>query len=130
MRRLVVCLIYTALTAWFFASYYIDVRGAPPDTIVDATPALYLLALAGLVAGLLIGRWWVLALPLIAFPVAALMLVTGALDDRYSEVAADRGGVSGIDWFGIAALVCAFAVPAAAVGAGMRALGDLPTLRR
>ena len=117
--------LYAALLAAFFASYYIDVRSAPPNTIVDYNVVVILLVLPTLLAGVLIGRWWAIALPLVAFPIAALMLVIGTLDDRYVDVAADRGGVLGLDWFGVSALVCAFTVPAAAFGAGLRVLGGV-----
>jgi hypothetical protein len=77
------------------------------------------------VPGLLIGRWWGVVLPLVAFPASALMMVIAAFDDGYSDIASDRGGVVGLDWFGVAALVCFYAVPAAAFGAGLRAWGRM-----
>jgi hypothetical protein len=123
MIRLVGSLVHAASVGAFFAGYYLTVRSAPPDTIVDFTSIILLLAPISLVSGAFIGRWWAIVLPLIAFPMAALMVVIGAVDDRYSRVAADRGGAVGVEWFAVAALVCAFAVPAAAFGAGLRAWG-------
>src|SRR5215218_3087685 len=125
MSRLAASLLYAALVGAFFVGYYVDVRRAPPHAIVDYTPAVVLLAVVTVVPGLLIGRWWAVGLPLVAFPAAALMMVIAAFYDGYSDIASERGGVVGLDWFGVAALVCFYAVPAAAFGAGLRAWGRM-----
>jgi hypothetical protein len=111
--------LYVALLGASFVDYYVRVRGAAPDETVDYTPVVILLALAGLILGLLIGRWWVTALPLATFPFAAVMGLVASLDDRYRALAPDRGGAVGLDWFGVAALVSLYAVPAVAVGVGL-----------
>jgi hypothetical protein len=121
--RLAAAVLYAALVGAVFIGYYVDVRGAPPSTIVDYTPAVFYLAMAGLLLGILSGRWWAIPMPLISFFMAAVLLVIGTLDERYSKVAPDRGGVVGLDWFGVAALFCVYAVAAAAFGVGLRALG-------
>ncbi len=121
--RLAAAVLYAALVGAVFIGYYVDVRDAPPSTLVDYTPAVLYLAMASLLLGILSGRWWAIPMPLIAFLMAAVLVVIGTLDDRYSKVAPDRGGVVGLDWFGVAALFCVYAVPAAAFGVGLRALG-------
>jgi hypothetical protein len=103
----------------FFVDYYLVVRGGAPDETVDYTSVVILLAVAGLILGLLVGRWWAAALPLATFPLGAAMAVVPSLDDRYRAVAPDRGGAVGLDWLGFAALVCLYAVPAVVVGVGM-----------
>jgi hypothetical protein len=125
----VAALLYVALLGAFFVDYYLAVRRAGTDEIVDYTPVVILLALVGLIVGVLIGRWWAVALPLTTFAFAAVMAVVGVLDDRYSAVAPDRGGVVGFDWFGVAALVCVYALPAVAIGVGLHILGDVKARR-
>jgi hypothetical protein len=105
----------------FFVDYYLAVRGGAPDEIVDYTSVVILLAVAGLILGLLVGRWWAAALPLATFPFGAAMAVVASLDDRYRAVAPERGGAVGLDWFGIAALVSLYAVPAVTLGVGLHA---------
>ena len=114
---------YAALIGGFFIAFYAEVRAAPPDTIVDATSLVVLLGLVSPAFGILVGRPWAIALPLAAFPVAAVMAVIGAVDDRYGDVARDRGGEVGAGWFGIATLVCFYAVPGIAIGVGLFGLG-------
>jgi hypothetical protein len=118
VRRLAAAL-YVALLGASFVDYYATVRGAAPDETVDYTPVLILLSLVGWALGLLIGRWWATALPLATFPFAAVMGLVASLDDRYRAVAPDRGGAVGLDWFGVAALVSLYAVPAVVLGVGL-----------
>lgn len=118
MRRPVVALVYAGLMGWHFASYYLDVRSAPPDTIIDYNAATILFGPISLLAALVIARWWAVALPLTAFPFALAMLIAGEFDERYARVAEDRGGVVGVDWFGVAAALCYFGIPGALLGAG------------
>jgi len=102
-----------------FGGYYVDVRRAPTSPLVDYTPTVLYVAIASLLLGVLAGRWWAIVMPLVAFVVAPILLLIGTLDDRYSAVAPDRGGVLGPEWFGVAALYCVYAVPAAAFGVGL-----------
>jgi hypothetical protein len=122
--RFAAALLYAALVGAMLSGYYVDVRAAPPNTLVDYTPTVFYLALASLVLGVLVGHWWTIAIPFFAFPVATALLVIGTLDEQYSAIAPDRGGVVGVDWFGVAALYCVYAVPAAAFGVGLRAVGS------
>ena len=119
MLRAAVAVAYVALVALFFVGYYTDVRSAPPDTIVDYTILVIWLGLISFVPGLLIGRWWSALLPLAAFPIAAVMLVVAEFDESYSRIASDRGGEVGRGWFGVAFLLCTFALPSAFIGAGL-----------
>ena len=119
MRRVVVALAYAGLVGWHFLSYYLDVRSAPADTIIDYTFAFILFGPISFLTGLLIARWWAVILPLVAFPFTAMMLVVAEFDDRYAQLARDRGGELGAEWLGLAALFCYFAVPGAALGAGL-----------
>ena len=119
MLRAAVAVTYVALVALFFVGYYTAVRSAPPDTIVDYTPVVVWLGFISFVPGLLIGRWWSALLPLMAVPFAAVMLVVCEVDESYSSVASDRGGEVGTGWFGVAFLLCTFALPSALIGAGL-----------
>ena len=122
MLPAIAALAYTALMGLHFVGYYTDVRSAPPDTIVDYTIATMLFAPLGLVLGALIGRWRAALLPLTSLVFAAAMLVASELDDRYAAVAEDRGGVVGFDWFGVAGVVCSFAIPGVLAGVSARKL--------
>ena len=117
--RGVAAALYVALLCASFVDYYFVVRGAARDEIVDYTPVLIVLAFGAFTLGLLAGRWWVLALPFATFPFAGAMAVVAALDEQYRATAPDRGGVAGLDWFGVAALICLYAVPAASIGVGL-----------
>jgi hypothetical protein len=116
---------YVIVAAALFADYYRLVRAAGADEIVDFTEAVLLLAALALPVGIVIGRLWGIAVPLAVFPIAVVGWIVGGFDHTYTDDAADRGGVVGADWLGLAALIVAYAVPAAAVGVGLRKLGGL-----
>jgi hypothetical protein len=82
--RIAAAVAYVAVIVGFFVVFYADVRAAPPDTIVDATPLVVLIGLVRPVFGVLVGRPWALFLPFAALPVAALMAAVGAVDERYA----------------------------------------------
>jgi hypothetical protein len=117
--RLLAALAYVALLVLLFVSYYREVRGAPPGTIVDYTVAAFWIGVLSFVPALVIGRWWATLIPLVSFPIAAVLLVVGELDEDYAAIAEDRGGPLGAEWFAAAFILCMFAVPAAFLGAGI-----------
>jgi hypothetical protein len=114
---------YIAAAALLFADYYRMVRDAGADATVDFTAAVLLLAALALPVGIMIGRLWGIAIPFAVFPIAVVAWLVGAFDPTYSDDAAERGGVVGSDWLGLAALIAVYAVPAAAFGVGLRELG-------
>jgi hypothetical protein len=117
--RALAALVYVAVLVLLFVGYYREVRSAPPGTIVDYTIAAFWIGVFAFLPALVISRWWGALLPLVSFPIAAVLLVVGELDEDYAAIAEDRGGPLGAEWFEAAFILCMFAVPAALLGAGI-----------
>jgi hypothetical protein len=83
--RLVVSLLYVAaLSAWLMNGYGEVLPGW--DFLLDDLGGFLVVAVGGVLAGLLIGRWWAAALPLTAFVTGATLQVTGSTPESgYAE---------------------------------------------
>ena len=121
--RASVAAVYVAAAALFFADYYRMVRAARVGEMVDFTAAVIWLAVLALPVAMIIGRLWAIAMPLAVFPIAVVGWVISSFDETYSADATERGGVLGADWLGLAALIAVYAIPAAALGVGLREVG-------
>ena len=83
--RLVVSLLYVAaLTLWLLNGYGVLLDGY--DFLLENTGGFLVLIVGGVLAGLLIGRWWAVALPLTAFVTGMTLQTTGSTPESgYAE---------------------------------------------
>jgi hypothetical protein len=83
--RLVVSLLYVAaLTLWLLNGYGVLLDGYV--FLLDNTGGFLVVVVGGVLAGLLIGRWWAAALPLTAFVTAMTLQATGSTPESgYAE---------------------------------------------
>jgi hypothetical protein len=83
--RLVVALLYVAaLSLWLMNGYGVLLDGI--DFLLDDAGGFLVVIAGGILAGLLIGRWWAAALPLTAFVTAMTLQSTGSTPESgYAE---------------------------------------------
>jgi hypothetical protein len=83
--RLLVSLLYVAaLALWLLNGYGVLLDGV--DFLLENVGGFLIVVAGGMVTGLLIGRWWAVALPLTSFVTAATLQVTGSTPESgYAE---------------------------------------------
>ena len=83
--RLIVALLYVAaLTLWLLNGCGVLLDGA--GLLLASTGGFLVIVVGGILAGVLIGRWWAAALPLTAFVTAATLQATGSTPESgYAE---------------------------------------------
>jgi hypothetical protein len=83
--RLVVSLLYVAaLTLWLLNGYSVLLEGV--DFLLDNVGGFLVVVVGGMLAGLLIGRWWAAALPLTSFVTGMTLQATGSTPESgYAE---------------------------------------------
>ena len=83
--RLLVALLYVAvLSLWLLNGYGVLLPGW--DFLLDNAGGFVVVVAGGILAGLLIGRWWAVALPLTAFVTGMTLQATGSTPESgYAE---------------------------------------------
>ena len=116
--RLVPAGLYVALLGLLVGSAYEVERSPEPNVVVDWFGALFLLGLLTFIVGVVIGRWWALLLPLIAFQFAVLAIFVAALDTGYTGERSEILTVATI-------FILFFGIPSMVAGVGFWKLGAL-----
>jgi hypothetical protein len=83
--RLLVSLLYVAvLTLWLLNGYGVLLDGV--EFLLENVGGFLVVVVGGMLAGLLIGRWWAAALPLTSFVTAMTLQATGSTPESgYAE---------------------------------------------
>lgn len=118
-RPVAAAIAYVAAVVGVMTTYYVDVRTAQADEVVDWNAVLLMFVPLGLFLGLMTRRAWALLVPLAGVFIGFLTAGLAIVDETYARKAAQTGGPEGGEWINIGIVIAMFSLPAVAVTVGL-----------